>query len=153
MRERSKCARRPGRERRSGWNFLPREKRFMPKSSILVVDDEAEIREGLALLLESEGYAVATAETADAGFARLEEHPFDLLLLDVSLPDRSGLDLLPEIHLLDPTLPVVLITAYGSIDMDRRALKSGGDDYTTKPWSNEELLAQVALGGGGGGRR
>ena len=117
----------------------------MPKSSILVVDDEAEIREGLALLLESEGYAVATAETADAGLARLEEQPFDLLLLDVSLPDRSGLDLLPEIRLLDPTLPVVLITAYGSIDMARRAFKSGAHDYITKPWSNDELLAQVAL--------
>jgi DNA-binding NtrC family response regulator len=88
---------------------------------------------------------VATAETADAGLARLEEQPFDLLLLDVSLPDRSGLDLLPEIHLLDPTLPVVLITAYGSIDMARRAFKSGAHDYITKPWSNDELLAQVAL--------
>ena len=71
---------------------------------------------------------MATAETADAGLARLEEQPFDLLLLDVSLPDRSGLDLLPEIHLLDPTLPVVLITAYGSIDMARRAFKSGAHD-------------------------
>ncbi len=62
----------------------------MPKGSILVVDDEAEIREGLELLLESEGYAVATAETGEAGLARLEEQPFDLLLLDVSLPDRNG---------------------------------------------------------------
>src|SRR6202162_3032872 len=132
MRERSKCARRPGRERRSGWNFLPREKRFMPKSSILVVDDEAEIREGLALLLESEGYAVATAETADAGLALLEEQPFDLLLLDVSLPDRSGLDLLPEIHLLDPTLPVVLITAFGSFDINRPSLQKGGRRVTHK---------------------
>src|ERR1700720_1197747 len=145
MRERSKCARRPGRERPSGWNFLPREKRFMPKSSILVVDDEAEIREGLALLLESEGYAVATAETGDAGLARLEEEPFDLLLLDVSLPDHNGIDLLQQIRERDPVLPVVLITAYGSIDMARRAFKNGARDYITKPWSNDELLAQVAL--------
>ena len=66
----------------------------MPKGCILVVDDEAEIREGLELLLSSEGYAVATAETAAAGLTRLEEQPFDLILLDVSLPDRNGLDLL-----------------------------------------------------------
>jgi DNA-binding NtrC family response regulator len=117
----------------------------MPKASILVVDDEAEIREGLALLLESEGYAVTTAETGDAGLARLDEQPFDLLLLDVSLPDHNGIDLLREIHQRDPVLPVVLITAYGSIDMARRAFKSGAQDYITKPWSNDELLAQVAL--------
>jgi DNA-binding NtrC family response regulator len=117
----------------------------MPKGSILVADDEAEIREGLQLLLESEGYAVTTAETGEAALARLEERPFDLLLLDVSLPDRNGLDLLREIRQKDAALPVILITAYGSIDMARSAFKSGAQDYITKPWSNDELLAQVAL--------
>ncbi len=116
----------------------------MSKGSILVVDDEAEIREGLELLLSSEGYGVVSAETADAGLARLEEQPFDLLLLDVSLPDRNGLELLREIRRRDPYLSVVLITAYGSIDMARAAFKSGAQDYITKPWSNDELLAQVA---------
>ena len=117
----------------------------MPKGSILVVDDEAEIREGLELLLDSEGYAVSTAGTGDAGLARLEERPFDLLLLDVNLPGRNGLDLLPEIRRRDPNLSVVLITAYGSVDMARTAFKNGAQDYITKPWSNDELLAQVAL--------
>jgi DNA-binding NtrC family response regulator len=117
----------------------------MPKGSILVVDDEAEIREGLNLLLESEGYAATTVETGDAALARLDEQPFDLVLLDVSLPDRNGLELLREIRQRDPSLSVVLITAYGSIDMARSAFKSGAQDYITKPWSNDELLAQVAL--------
>src|SRR5262245_54344144 len=117
----------------------------MPRGSILVVDDEAEIREGLELLLDSEGYQVATAGTGDAGLARLEEQPFDLLLLDVNLPDRNGLELLVEIRRRDPNLSVVLITAYGSVDMARTAFKSGAQDYITKPWSNDELLAQVAL--------
>jgi len=116
----------------------------MSKGSILVVDDESEIREGLELLLESEGYGVSSAGTGDAGLALLEEQPFDLLLLDVSLPDRNGLDLLREIHRRDPYLSVVLITAFGSIDMARAAFKSGALDYITKPWSNDELLAQVA---------
>jgi DNA-binding NtrC family response regulator len=116
----------------------------MPNGSILVIDDEAEIREGLELLLSSEGYSVTSAETGEAGLARLEQDPFDLLLLDVSLPGRSGLDLLRDIRQRDPHLPVVLITAYGSIDMARQAFKSGAQDYITKPWSNDELLAQIA---------
>lgn len=116
----------------------------MPEPAILVVDDEAEIREGLDLLLRSEGYQVTLAETAEAGLARLGERPWDLLLLDVNLPDRSGLDLLREIRGRDPSLSIILITAYGSIDMAREAFKSGAQDYITKPWSNDELLAQVA---------
>ncbi|HEY6945998.1 MAG TPA: sigma-54 dependent transcriptional regulator [Candidatus Acidoferrum sp.] len=116
----------------------------MSKGSILVVDDESEIREGLEVLLRSEGYGVASAETGESGLAKLEEHPFDLLLLDVSLPDRNGLDMLKEIRRRDPDLSVVLITAYGSIDMARAAFKNGAMDYITKPWSNDELLAQVA---------
>ena len=116
----------------------------MSRGAILVVDDEAEIREGLELLLGSEGYGVTSAETGGEGLARLEEKPYDLLLLDVSLPDRNGLDILKEVHRRDPDLSIVLITAYGSVDMARAAFKSGAQDYITKPWSNDELLSQVA---------
>ncbi len=91
----------------------------MPNGSILVIDDEAEIREGLELLLTSEGYSVSLADTAESGLARLEQEPYDLLLLDVNLPDRNGLDLLRDIRQNDAHLPIVLITAYGSIDMAR----------------------------------
>src|ERR1700686_4314684 len=140
----SRCAPLQGKAPPSGWSSRPRGKRFMPNGSILVIDDEAEIREGLELLLSSEGYSVTSAETGEAGLARLEQEPFDLLLLDVSLPGRSGLDLLRDIRQRDPHLPVVLITAYGPIDMARQAFKSGAQDYITKPWSNDELLAQIA---------
>jgi DNA-binding NtrC family response regulator len=116
----------------------------MSKGAIAVVDDESEIREGLELLLTTEGYSVTCAETGEAGLALLETHPFDLLLLDVSLPGRDGLDLLQEIRRRDPHLAVVLITAYGSIDMARAAFKNGAQDYITKPWSNDELLIQIA---------
>jgi DNA-binding NtrC family response regulator len=118
--------------------------RFMSKGSILVVDDESEIREGLELLLRTEGYLVSSAETGQSGLARLGEQPFDLLLLDVSLPDRNGIEMLKDIRRQDAHLPIVLITAYGSIEMARTAFKSGAMDYITKPWSNDELLAQVA---------
>ncbi|HET7108865.1 MAG TPA: sigma-54 dependent transcriptional regulator [Candidatus Acidoferrum sp.] len=116
----------------------------MPKGSILVIDDEAEIREGLELLLKTEGYQVIMADTGQSGLARLGEQPYDLLLLDVSLPDRNGIELLKDIRRQNPNLPIVLITAYGSIEMARAAFKSGAMDYITKPWSNDELLAQVA---------
>ena len=116
----------------------------MSKGSILVIDDEMEIREGLELLLTSEGYEVSAAETGTAGLSALENRPFDLLLLDVSLPDRNGLEVLKEIHARDPELSIILITAYGSIEMARAAFKTGAKDYITKPWSNDELLAQVA---------
>jgi DNA-binding NtrC family response regulator len=117
----------------------------MPRGSILVVDDEAEIREGLEALLNSESFEVTLAETGEAGLQKLEERPFDLLLLDVSLPDRNGLELLREIHRRDPYLSVILITAFGSIDMARAAFKSGAQDYITKPWSNDELIQQVSM--------
>src|ERR1700675_4106744 len=116
----------------------------MPKGSILVIDDEAEIREGLELLLKTEGYQVTMADTGQSGLACLGELPYDLLLLDVSLPDRNGIELLKDIRRQDQHLPIVLITAYGSIEMARAAFKSGAMDYITKPWSNDELLAQVA---------
>jgi DNA-binding NtrC family response regulator len=116
----------------------------MPEPSILVVDDEPEIREGLELLLGSEGYQVTVADCAEAALARLDERPFDALLLDVSLPDRNGIELLKDIRGRDPSVSIILITAYGSINMAREAFKSGALDYITKPWSNDELLAQVA---------
>src|SRR6201987_6286277 len=90
---------------------------FMPKGSILVIDDEAEIREGLELLLKTEGYQVTMADTGASGLLRLGEQPFDLLLLDVSLPDRNGIELLKDIRRQTPNLPLVLITAYGSFEM------------------------------------
>ncbi|HEV3483681.1 MAG TPA: sigma-54 dependent transcriptional regulator [Candidatus Acidoferrales bacterium] len=117
----------------------------MLKGSILVVDDEIEIREGLEALLTSESFDVTLAETGAAGLQKLDDRPFDLMLLDVSLPDRDGLDMLREIRLRDPHLSIILITAYGSIDMARAAFKGGAQDYITKPWSNDELIAQISL--------
>jgi DNA-binding NtrC family response regulator len=116
----------------------------MSEPSILVVDDETEIREGLELLLSSEGYEVALADCAEAALSRIGERPFDVLLLDVSLPDRNGIELLRELRARDSTASIILITAYGSINMAREAFKSGALDYITKPWSNDELLAQIA---------
>src|SRR5258707_538581 len=91
------CARRLAKAPPSTLSFQRSRKRSMSKGSILVVDDESEIREGLELLLRGEGYGVSSAETGESGLEKLEQHPYDLLLLDVSLPDRNGVDMLKEI--------------------------------------------------------
>jgi DNA-binding NtrC family response regulator len=114
-----------------------------PKGNILVIDDEAEICEGLETLLASEGFAVRTAGDAPSGLEKLSEQPFDLLLLDINLPGRNGLELLQELRRRDPYLPIIVITAYGAVDMARAAFKAGAMDYLTKPWNNEDLMAQV----------
>lgn len=111
--------------------------------SVLIVDDEAEIRESLETLLQLEGYETETAAGGDEGLARLGDHPFDLVLLDLALPDRNGIDLLPEIRALDSQISVIMITAYGTVEDAVRAMQSGATNFLQKPWDNEKLLADV----------
>src|SRR5579884_402573 len=111
--------------------------------SVLIVDDEVEIRESLQALLELEGYEVQTAGDGEEGLARIAEHPFDLVLLDFALPGRSGLDILREIRVQDPVLSVIMVTAYGTVENAVNALQSGAANFIQKPWDNEKLLADV----------
>lgn len=111
--------------------------------SILIIDDEAAIRESLETLLEFEGYNVESAETGAEGLARLGERSFDLVLLDFALPDRNGLDVLTEIRARDSQLAVIMITAYGTLDNAVRAMQKGATNFIQKPWDNEKLLADV----------
>ncbi len=110
---------------------------------ILVIDDEADIRESLDLLLTGENYGVDLAETAAAGLQRFESGPYDLVLLDLMMPDRSGMEVLQDIRQRDGETPVFMLTAYGSVEVAVRALKSGANDYFAKPWDNEKLLIEV----------
>ena len=111
--------------------------------SVLIIDDEAAIRESLETLLEFEGFNVEAAETGEEGLARLAEHPFDLVLLDFALPDRNGLEVLADIRSRDPRLAVIMITAYGTVDNAVRAMQKGATNFIQKPWDNEKLLADV----------
>src|SRR5208283_4941009 len=113
------------------------------KGSILVIDDESEIRESLAQLLELEGYKADTASTGEEGLRRIENGIFDLVLLDINLPDRNGLDLLQQVKRESPEVGVIMITAYASTQMAFQASKQGADSYVTKPWDNGKLLLEI----------
>ena len=111
--------------------------------SILVIDDEAAIRESLEVLLTLEGYTVQMAVDGEQGLRALEQESFDLLLLDLALPGQSGLELLPQIKELRPDLPVIMITAYGTVDNVVDAIRAGAENFVQKPWDNEKLLADI----------
>jgi DNA-binding NtrC family response regulator len=113
------------------------------KGKVLVVDDESDIRESLELLLTSEGYAVELAQNATEGLHKMEAHAYDLVLLDLMMPDRSGMEVLQEVRARDRETPIFMITAYGSVEAAVQALKYGASDYFSKPWDNEKLLIEI----------
>src|SRR5215472_1531126 len=112
-------------------------------ASILVIDDEAGIRDSLEVLLTLEGYAVKMAADGEQGLRILELENFDLVLLDLALPGRSGLDLMPMIKDRQPEIPIIMITAYGTVDNVVEAIRAGAENFIQKPWDNEKLLADI----------
>jgi DNA-binding NtrC family response regulator len=114
-----------------------------PKGRVLVVDDELDIRESLEILLSSEGYSVDQAQNAAEGLQKMESSGYDLVLLDLMMPDRSGMDVLQEVRQRDRETPIFMITAYGSVEAAVHALKLGANDYFSKPWDNEKLLIEI----------
>ncbi len=113
------------------------------EGSVLIIDDEAAIRESLQTLLEIEGYEVETAEDGAEGLARLAERPFDLVLLDFALPERNGIEILQDIRERDSDLAVIMITAYGTVENAVNAMQAGANNFIQKPWDNEKLLADI----------
>ena len=114
-----------------------------PKGSILIIDDEPEIRESLEQMLKLEGYQPALASTAQEGLRKAEESIFDVVLLDISLPDLSGLEVLKSIKRDSPDTGVIMITAYDSGQAAFQASKEGAHSYITKPWDNERVLLEI----------
>src|SRR5271154_3975650 len=110
---------------------------------ILIIDDEVEIRESLETLLQLEGYTVVVAGSGREGLAEIGQRTFDVVLLDLALPDKNGMDVLSEIRLLHPQQAVIMITAYGTVENAVRAMQSGATNFIQKPWDNEKLLADV----------
>ena len=110
---------------------------------ILVVDDEPNITDLVATALRYEGFEVAVAGTGSEAIREAATFRPDLLVLDVMLPDRNGFELLSRLRADQVKLPVVFLTARDSTEDKIKGLTVGGDDYVTKPFSLEELLARV----------
>jgi DNA-binding NtrC family response regulator len=110
---------------------------------ILIIDDEAGIRDSLNMLLTLEGFQVDLAPDGSAGLDLMARHTYDLLLLDLALPGESGIDLLPRITSLVPEMPVIMITAYGTVGNVVDAIRAGASNFVQKPWDNEKLLADI----------
>ena len=125
------------------------------ESRLLVADDQADILEALQLLLKGEGFRIDTARSPAAIIAAVEHHEFDAVLMDLNYArdttsGREGMDLLEELRAIDQTLPVIVMTAWGSVESAVEAMRRGARDYIEKPWDNARLLAtlrtQIELG-------
>ena len=112
----------------------------MPKPRILVIDDDAGIRESLRMTLEYDGYDVAGAATGQEGLALVEREAPDLVLLDVKMPGMDGLDVLTRLHSMHETLPVVMISAHGTPSSAVEAIRKGALDFLEKPFESTDRL-------------
>ena len=115
----------------------------MRKTHILIAEDDANIRDGLVDMLESEGYRTTVAENGESALQCFTEQRFDLIILDIMMPEISGYDVCRRIRKTDETVPIVMLTAK-SEEIDKVVgLQLGADDYVTKPFGVRELLARV----------
>ena len=115
----------------------------MALSKILIVEDEPALREGLIDLLEGEGYSVEAVGDGEAALARGADPSIQLVLLDLMLPKLDGLGVCAGLREVRPKLPILMLTARGAEEDKVRGLKSGADDYITKPFGTRELLARI----------
>ena len=110
---------------------------------ILLVEDEKSLQKVLQINLEIEGYEVELIDDGEQGMQKLEEEHFDLLILDLMLPKRNGMEILNSLRLRDSEMPVIIISAKDTSSDRIKGLKSGADDYLIKPFDIEELLLRV----------
>ncbi len=111
--------------------------------NILIVDDEAVIREGMRRILESEGYFVETSASGRAAIEKIQEKDFDVVVTDLKMPGMDGIEVLKAIKILQPDVPVIIITGYSTVDTAVEAMKSGAFDYIAKPFTPEQITEKV----------
>jgi two-component system KDP operon response regulator KdpE len=111
---------------------------------VLVVDDEPQIRRALRVALRANGYSVHEAGTGGEALDQLADHPPDLVILDLVLPDIDGVEVCRRLRGWS-TVPVIVLSAHGEVEMKVRALDEGANDYVTKPFSVPELLARMRV--------
>ncbi len=115
----------------------------MNSLNILLVDDETAQRDSIAGFLQKKGYTIFSADSVDNAIAIVKTNLIDLIISDYSMPAKSGLDLLKEVKLLNPLIPVVIVTAYGTIENAVEIMKIGAFDYLQKPIDLQEILLMI----------
>ena len=120
----------------------------LKNTNILIVDDDLDVLTAVRLLLKSEAKEVVTEKNPENLRYLLSQKPFDLLLLDMNFNSsintgNEGLFWLKKVKMLAPEMAVIMITAYGDIDLAVRSLKEGADDFVVKPWHNEKLIDTI----------
>ena len=115
----------------------------MSSGNILVVDDDRNLIEVLKVRVESAGYDVTTALTGEEAIEAAKNQMFDLAILDLQLERSDGISLMEKLHLLFPDLPVIILTAHGTIESAVEAMKRGAYSYVTKPFNSRDLLLQM----------
>lgn len=112
-------------------------------AEILVVDDDPQLRKSFERILSSQGYVVKTAPTAEAAIEIVRQNVPDLVIMDVRLPGMNGLEGFEEIKKIEPKLPVIIMTAYGTTETAIEATKRGAFDYILKPFDIPEMLKMI----------
>jgi len=115
----------------------------MPAGNVLVVDDDPTLLELLRMRLESANYAVTMAQKAEEAIAAVRGQVFDLSILDLRLGQEDGITLMEEIHSIMPEMPIIILTAHGSIESAVEAMRKGAYSYLTKPFEPQDLLFQI----------
>ncbi len=113
------------------------------KRNILIADDEEMIRELLCMTLAKEGYNCLQAGSAEEGLALINSHPIDIALLDIMMPGRSGLDLLKDIKMINPDIPVLMVTALSDMETALSCIHLGAEDYITKPFNLDRVTLTI----------
>ena len=110
---------------------------------ILVVDDDSNLLEIIKMRLESSDYEVITVQDEEDALKAVKEQAFDLSIIDLQLKERDGISVMEDVHKITPEIPVIILTAYGSIENAVEAMNKGAYDYMTKPFDSGELLFHI----------
>src|SRR5512133_230281 len=113
------------------------------KSGILIVDDEAVIREGMRRILAGAGYHVETSSSGRTAIEKIQEQDFDVVITDLKMPGMDGIEVLKSIKILQPEVPVIMITGYSTVDTAVEAMKNGAFDYIAKPFTSDLIVDKV----------
>jgi DNA-binding NtrC family response regulator len=114
-----------------------------PKPKILIVDDEERFRTNMRKLLTIRGLPVEAAGSGPEALDRMRGEPFDVVILDVRMPEMGGAHVLAEVKKIDPEVEVIIMTGYASVDTAKEIMKLGAYDYMLKPYSTDELVERI----------